>query len=129
MILACRPTNSLFRKPPSTPLATAECLAGFEIDDSSGATVTDDVFVYIGISDIENAFRRMRMPVWLSNYFCLPFVLKAGELGIMGQTVEGHKLSYHDEVSLAASNLPMGFIWSLFVAQKISEHHISLAPG
>ena len=87
------------------------------------------MFACVGISDIENAFHRMRMPVWLSDYFCLPFVLKAGELGIMGQTVEGHKLSYHDEVSLAASNLPMGFTWSLFFAQKISEHQISLAPG
>ena len=61
-------------------------------------------------------FRRMRMPVWLSNYFCLPFVFKAGELVMMGQTIERHKLSFHDEVSLAASNLPMGFTWSLFFA-------------
>ena len=129
LILDCRPTNELFRKPPSTPLATAECLASFEIDDSSGASIADDLFVYIGISDIENAFHRMRMPRWLSDFFCLPFTLCAGDMGMVGQMVDGHKLSYHDELSLAASNLPMGFTWSLFFAQRISEHQISKAPG
>ena len=33
------------------------------------------------------------------------------------------------ELSLAASNLPMGFTWSLFFAQRNLEHQISKAPG
>ena len=67
LILDCRPTNEVFLRPPSTPLATPECLSSFEIGDPAGPDITDDVFVYIGISDIDNAFHRMRMPEWLSD--------------------------------------------------------------
>ena len=114
LILDCRLTNQLFRRPPSTPLATAECLSSFEIGDPAGATVGDDVFVYIGLSDIENAFHRMRMPEWLSDFFSLPFDLCAGDLGLVGTLLGGKRLRHHDRVSVAANNLPMGFTWSLF---------------
>ena len=52
LILDCRPTNELFRKPPSTPLATSECLANFEIDTTTDSDAADDLFVYAEISDI-----------------------------------------------------------------------------
>ena len=45
LILDCRPTNERFRKPPSTPLATAECLSSFEIGNPNGPAVTDAISI------------------------------------------------------------------------------------
>ena len=57
--------------------------------------------------------------------FCLPFELFSGDLGLTGTLLGSKRLRHHDRVSIAANNLPMGFTWSLFFAQKISEHQIS----
>ena len=83
----------------------------------------------MGVSDIENCFRRMRMPLWLNDYFCLPFCFCAGDIGLTGQVIDGHKLRFHDKVDIAACCLPMGFTWSLYFAQRSSEHQIVSAPG
>ena len=50
LIFDCRPTNDLFRRPPGTPLATAECLASFELEcDSAGPGTFEDLIVYVGM--------------------------------------------------------------------------------
>ena len=73
----------------------------------------------MGISDIENAFHRMRMPVWLSEFFCLPFAYTAGELGVNAKMLNGKMLRNRDEAFVGGSNLPVGFAWSLYFAQRI----------
>ena len=46
-----------------------------------------------------------------------------------GIMLNGKMLRCHDEVSVGASNLPMGLTWSHDFAQRISEYQISLAGG
>ena len=104
-------------------------MSSFEIGDPAGATVGDDVFVYIGISDIDNAFHRMRMPEWLSDFFWLPFDFCACDLGLVRTLLGGQRLRHHDRVSVAANNLPMGLTWSLFFARKIWEHQMGQVRG
>ena len=87
--------------------------------DSAGPGTFEDVFVYVGNSDIENDFRRVGMPAWLSDLFCLPFAFTAGEFGLHGTVLNEQMLCFHDAVSVAASNLPMGFTWSFGSAQRI----------
>ena len=43
-----------------------------------------DVLVYLGMADVDNCFRRIRINESLGQYFTFPVVFSARELGIVG---------------------------------------------
>eukprot|EP00972_Heterocapsa_arctica_P077356 11408963-Heterocapsa_arctica.AAC.1 len=68
------------------------------------------------------------MPEEMSKYFCFNAV-RACNVGLIGQEVDGHTLSAQDMVFPCAKALPMGFSWSLYFCQQANERIASLAPG
>lgn len=75
--------------------------------------------------DVDNCFRRMKIPAELSAYFCFP-VLRAGGAGVA--SAGGHVLGARDWVFPAPAMLPMGFSWSLFFAHEITAALVRQTP-
>ena len=126
MIIDARPANSVFRKPPHTPLCNSEVFANIESTESCGVSFEDltaasSLPVYLGMADVDNCFHRIRIDEGLGQYFCLPSLFSAKELDIVGQTVSGVTLSASSQVRVCCQSLPMGFGWSLYFAQRINE--------
>ena len=125
LILDCRPSNQMFTAPPSTPLATVESMCNIELD----GIPADGVRLFVGVSDIDNCFHRLRLPESLSDWFCLDIAFTAKELGVSGQTIDGVLLHDDSPVSAASWMAPMGFSWSLHFAQRTSEYLFSQSLG
>ena len=73
-----------------------------------------------GIADIEDCIRRLQIPPWLSCYFALEEVPACvlQKVGGGGSYPAGSRAG----VQLGWAVLPMGFSWSLFFAQAVSQH-------
>ena len=80
LILDCRPSNQMFRPPPGTPLATVESLCSIEME----VAADEGISLFLGISDIDNFFHRLRLPETLSDWYALGPTLTARELGVVG---------------------------------------------
>ena len=65
-------------------------------------------------TDVDNCFHRLKIGRQLGEYFCLP-PLRASDLGIT--QVNGEVVEWSDLVWPCLAALPMGFSWSLFLAQ------------
>ena len=139
-IVDARPTNQIFKRPPSTVLCTSETFSKFEIElrddidpDSPEADVCyNSIQIYANICDVDNCFHRMRMPYLLSRYFAFDVLFRVEELGLVGELVGDGTLGRFlagDLVVVASASLPMGFSWSLYIAQSINETIIQRAPG
>ena len=125
LILDCRPSNQMFSAPPSTPLATVESLSSIELE----AAAEEGISLHLGVSDIDNCFHRLRLPESLSDWFALDCIFSARELGVVGMRLGDKVLSADDDVSVASAMAPMGFSWSLYFAQRTSEHLFSVSLG
>ena len=76
------------------------------------------------MTDVSNCFHLLRVPESLSRYFAMhPVRAKSGDL--VGQMIDGSGLGAGDVVYPASAVVPMGFSWSLYIAQRINE---SLEP-
>ena len=88
----------------------------------------EEAHVELAVTDIDNCFHCSRMSVELSVYFCLqPLPLK------YTTTDRGHSLARKEALTSvwpALASLPMGFVWSLFLAQRAAEtvHYTPLCP-
>ncbi|CAE7731551.1 unnamed protein product [Symbiodinium sp. CCMP2592] len=134
MIVDARRANAVFREPPGVDLCSAEGFSRIEVEDLADCrgladgfpgegVFPDDWGLYVGLSDVKDAFHRMKQPRWLSRYFCfLP--LTAGELGLTGDELEGSRLRSHDVVYPMPGSLCMGFSWSLYFCQRINENQL-----
>ena len=92
-----------------------------------GAHVTDQG-IYVALSDVKDCFHRVKQPDWLAKHFCfLPIAAK--HLGMVGATLDGQVLEPETEVYPMPGSLAMGFSWSLFFAQRISERLMSQVPS
>ena len=91
-------------------------LPHLRVSASSSVRVVDRIF--ISTVDVADCFHRMRMPPWLTRYFCLPS-LTAAEPGLT--EVDGVKVEGSQLVHTCCLCLPMGFSWSLYFAQSIIE--------
>ena len=69
------------------------------------------------MSDVSDAFHRMRILRELSRYFCLG-VFTAAELGLTGTLLDGQTLRADSRLCPAAASLPMGFSWSFYFCQQ-----------
>ena len=135
MILGTRRSNEWFRRPPHTDLLTAEGLAPFDLDlgddvdpRSLGPILRGSgLSVAVGVGGVQDAFHRLRMPVWLRRYFGLPPRF-ANDVGLTGSMLDGRVLLADSLVFPVPTALPMGFSWSLFYCQTLGEH-LALRAG
>ena len=136
MILDARRSNRHFRRAPHVSLVTGEGLSSIEVDLADPRSVSGEAWddlhragtVTFGISDIKDAFHRLRLPLWTRPFFCLPPVA-AGDVGLEGQSVGGVVLEKHSLVSPMPVSFPMGFTWSLWFCQHIAERLAASTPS
>lgn len=125
MISDARRANQFFREPPGVSLMTGEAFGRFELEFDEN-TVVDDVVlssldIFSGLSDVKDCFHRLRVPMWLSRYFCW-YPVPAKLVGLDGCELEGRVLGALDAVYPCYASLCQGFTWSLFFAQRVNEH-------
>ena len=136
LVIDARRSNVHFASPPSVDLLTGEGLAGIEIElpaeldphSDAAASLLEKVKVSLGVSDVSDAFHRMRICKELSAYFCLPAVT-AGELRMTGEYLDGVLLKADTLLCPAAGSLPMGFSWSLFFCQRSVVEAVEESPA
>ena len=125
LVIDARRSNCHFASPPSVDLSTGEGLACIEVelppDVEIGSQEAEDILqgvrVSLGVSDVSDAFHRMRIPREPSRYFCLG-IFTAAELGLTGTMLDGQLLDATSRLCPAAASLPMGFAWLLYFCQQ-----------
>ena len=91
-------------------MCSAEAMCDIEADPESE--------IFVATVDVENCFYQMLMPEALSEYFALPAVL-AKEVGV--SSIGTTAVSRDEMIYPCFSVLPMGFSWSLYLAQNANE--------
>ena len=86
----------------------------------------EEVHVERAVADIDNCFHRYRMIVEMSAYFCLqPLPLKCTPAGRCRSLTRKEAFT---PVWPALASLPMGFAWSLYLAQRAAETLVHSTP-
>ena len=128
MIIDARGANMRFREPPGVQLLTSDGFSRIEVTPPEGLSPGSEDYdaymkewkVHVGLSDVKDCFHRLRQPKWLSEFFCLDSI-PASWVGLEGTTLDGVLLQPDSLIYPAPGSLCMGFTWSLFFAQRISE--------
>lgn len=107
LIINAQPANTLFPRPPSAELPTPDLISNLVLDRAAE--------MYVAKVDISNYYHQLALPEWMWPYFALP-ALSATDLGL---SQFGSDLVYP-----CCMTLPMGFSWSVFLAQQAHEHMI-----
>ena len=132
MIIDARGANMRFREPPGVHLLTSDGFSRVEVIPPKGLSPGSEEYdaymrewkVHVGLSDVKDCFHRLRQPKWLSEFFCLDSI-PASWVGLEGTTLDGVLLQPDSLIYPAPGSLCMGFTWSLFFAQRISEKLMS----
>ncbi|CAE6957111.1 CACNA1H, partial [Symbiodinium sp. CCMP2456] len=135
LIVDARAANRHFLPPPGVDLCTAEGFSRIEVILPEACRHQPSVLrqtlqgrgLHFGLSDVKDAFHRLRQPFWLAQYFCMR-PLEAHYLGLTGATVEGRVLRSQDKVYPIPGSLCMGFTWSLYFCQVINEAVAGTVP-
>ena len=112
MILDARVVNLLFSDPPGVKLCTSEGLARIEVEfdedvdpeSDAGIAARERLQLALGILDVENCFHRLIMPAWLSEYFGFPRSVRASEVDLAREFLDGEAL-HHDELIFPCARL------------------------
>ena len=131
LIVDARGPNIIFGPPPKVDLASSEALGRFEIDCQFEFGEGDELeaclrqlMVSIGAADVDNCFHRLRVPRELARYFCLEPV-QCGPMGLAGTIIDDVEKGWDDWVYPMWLSAPMGFRWSLYLAQEGGENVLS----
>ena len=134
MIVDARAANRRFKDAPGVQLCTAESFSRFEVEPGPQNVIADDSQLddgtpplYIALSDVKDAFHRIKQPDWLARYFCF-MPIEARHVNLGGCVVDGHLLKGSDLVYPMPGSLCMGFSWSLFFCQRINERLMESIP-
>ena len=117
LIVDARASNQHFRAPPGVVLAGPEVFANLE--------VSPEARVFCAETDVKDCFYRLRILEAYGRYFCLPPVA-AKEFGVAH--VGGKIVRPGDLIYPCLAVLPMGHNWSLYFAQRSSEHQVGHTP-
>ena len=124
LITDARCSNQKFLEAPGVNLMTSEGMGRIELEideDLAGdGNALDGVSIHLGLSDVKDCFHRLRVPLWLSKFFCWAAV-PAKVVGLAGTELEGRILRPLDPVYPCAGSLCQGFSWSLYFAQRANE--------
>ncbi|CAK0831367.1 unnamed protein product [Prorocentrum cordatum] len=88
----------------------------------------EDVEFSVGVADVKDAFRRVRLPPRMKRLFGLP-ALKAGGVRLHGAMLEGKVLGYDVVIFPVPEAPPMGCAWGLRLCQSATELRCQFAPG
>ena len=113
-IVDARPANEIFVDPPAMSLPTPDLLSKLQLPA--------DTPVYSAKADLDNCFHRVKTPVWLRSYFCLPPV-RAGDVGM------AHQYGQDTLIYPQCTTLPMGWSHSAALVQASNEHSIAGMPS
>jgi len=128
MILDARRSNCHFGTPPGVDLLTSEGLGDIEIDTTCTTEHNENFFeLTVSTADIDNCFHRYIMPEWMSAYFAYP-PLTGKEANKTGSKIDGQPVLHNEMLYPCARPLPMGFTWSLYLAQRAGERQGTLCP-
>ena len=115
-IVDARVCNQLFKRPPSTHLASTAAVVELEVDDGGS--------VFFAAQDVADCYYQFRIPSELSGFFGLQDI-SAGDLGV--SEVDGQPVDPSFMVTPCFCVLPMGFSWALHWTQQ--AHRELLARG
>jgi hypothetical protein len=107
LIVDCRRANAVFADPAPLSLPTPDILAALRLPHGRRVKVAH--------SDVDNAFHRMKLPVWMQPYFSLPAV-RAGDIGA------GDEFGADTLIYPLLTRLPMGFSHSPFLCQEVHSY-------
>lgn len=112
MILDCRRSNTHFVSPPGVDLLSSEGLSRIEVrDPAAGAEAA------VAMADVKDCFHGMRLDGDIRRWFCYPSGT-AKEIGVVGQVIDGEVMMGHTQLLPCAAALPMGWTWSLALAES-----------
>ena len=117
-----RVTPIAFRDPPGVQLGSAEALSRIEVVMGPDGGVGQ---VFLGQADVRDCFYRMLIRQDLAEYFALPPVRVRDVVDLVPE------LAAYDPDFLihpCFGALPMGFSWSLYVAQRNNETVVAKEP-
>jgi hypothetical protein len=101
LIINAIPANTVFADPPRTELPNPELIAALVLERAAQ--------LYVAKCDISNYYHQLALPDWLRPFFALPPV-RRDDLGLDGDADE--------RVWPCCRTLPMGWSWSVFLAQQ-----------
>lgn len=135
MIIDARGTNQKFKTPPGVELLTSDGFSRIEVSTPPGLhpgspdyeRIMREHSIHIGLSDVKDCFHRLCQPRWLSEFFCLE-AIPAHWVGLQDSWLDGVQLKKESLIYPAPGSLCMGFTWSLYFAQQISERLMSRVP-
>ncbi|CAK0797401.1 unnamed protein product, partial [Prorocentrum cordatum] len=136
MIIDARRSNGHFRAPPGAQLLSSEGFGRIEIElppgvlpsSVEGQRLLDAFAVYVATTDVKDCFYRTRVREDLGRYFCLPAVPKYVFDGLQVAGVPA-ETPPDAPVRPYLAVLPMGFTWSLYLAQAANEDRVRRSPS
>ncbi|CAK0879112.1 unnamed protein product [Prorocentrum cordatum] len=136
MIIDARRSNGHFRAPPGVQLLSSEGFGRIEIElppgvlpsSVEGQRLLGAFAVYVATTDVKDCFYRMRVREGLGRYFCLPAVPKYVFDGLQVAGVPA-ETPPDAPVRPYLAVLPMGFTWSLYLAQAANEDRVCRSPS
>ena len=98
--------------PPKRKLPIPAAFSNLETDDSGD--------VYMSGADLSNCFYHLRVPAGMEDWFTLPAIRAGAVPGLCERLSVGP----NEQVVPALQVLPMGWSWSLHIAQKVHEFRL-----
>ena len=117
MIIDARRTNSVFRKPPSTQLGSADSWGRAEVEKPGP--------LFFAQEDVRDFFYRLRIHKALGEFFSLPAVdpmLLKEELGDLPSELADLSDKFEGPIYPHLRVLPMGFAWAFHLAHECHVH-------
>ena len=117
LIFDQRKDNAAWKRPPWTGLASPSSLASIDLSHLQG-----DWEIVVASGDLPNYYYTLEIPVWASEYFCLPLITAIelkNELARQGQHQAAEELGSDELVALAVP--PMGWSWAVFLAESVLD--------
>ena len=99
---------------------------GVDVESEEGIDALNNFSIAIATTDVRDCFHRFRMPHSSRQFFCLRAVA-AHVFSLTGEVFEGQESEAHIVIWPCWRVLPMGFSWSLFLAQSCCEEKVCLA--
>ncbi|CAK0883464.1 unnamed protein product, partial [Prorocentrum cordatum] len=136
MIIDARRSNGHFRTPPGVQLLSSEGIGRIEIElplgvlpsSVEGQRLLGAFAIYVATTDVKDCFYRMRVREDHGRYFCLSAVPKHALDGIQVAGVPAD--APPDALARPyLAVLPMGFTWSLYLAQAANEDRVRRSPS
>ncbi len=117
LIIDARPANELFALPPAVALPTPDVVGELYLGAGTGRGGRGRRRVFVAKTDLSDYYHQLRLPDWMTDYFCLPPVRHCDVFG--GPDT---RLIYPKSLVL-----PMGWSHSVIAAQLVHETIVARA--